>query len=344
MAVALPKLPDEAAARVRQIAAGQVSTFGHLAQGLGDRVAARWLGQWLREHSAHSSPELPWWRIVAADGRPTHPNRSTWVLQQLSREGVPLAGDRVDLTRVRLVEFAPTGSLARLAAEQRRIAERARFEDLPGQPTCVGGLDISYVVGQDEAVAAATVTPLASGLAEPTALATVCHRPGLPYVTGYLAFRELDLYRALLEQLDAGFPWPEVWLVDGSGVLHPRGAGIATHLGVLLDCPTVGVTKKHLVGESAFHQLAPGESQPIVWQDRVAGYCLRVGDSRRPLFISPGHRITPEAALALVTQLVGQRRLPEPIYWADRLSRQEARQRRAAAETDCPQDPPGDGN
>ena len=112
-------------------------------------------------------------------------------------------------------------------------------------------------------------------------------------------------------------------LVDGSGILHQRHAGIATHLGVIASLPTIGVTKKLPCGQAELEGMQPGESRPVVYEDRLTGVALRSGPrSRRPIFISPGHLLDVAFAERLVRRLLAGRRLPEPLYWADRLSRE----------------------
>ena len=114
-------------------------------------------------------------------------------------------------------------------------------------------------------------------------------------------------------------------LVDGSGILHHRHAGIASHLGVAAALPTIGVTKKLLCGQVDIEGMKPFESRPVLHQQRLIGMALRpTAGSRRPIFLSPGHRVDVPFAEQVVGRLLAGHRLPEPIYWADRLSRQAA--------------------
>ena len=114
----------------------------------------------------------------------------------------------------------------------------------------------------------------------------------------------------------------EIVLVDGSGILHHRHAGIASHLGVVASLPTIGVTKKLLCGRVDLSAMGPGESRPVVHEDQLIGAALRpTAGSLRPIFLSPGHRVDLAFCERLWRQLLTGRRLPEPIYWADRLSR-----------------------
>ena len=111
-------------------------------------------------------------------------------------------------------------------------------------------------------------------------------------------------------------------MVDGSGILHHRHAGIASHLGVVALLPTIGVTKKLLCGQVDIEKMSPGESRPVLFDDELIGVALRpTAGSLRPIFISSGHHVDVAFAERLVRQVLKGRRLPEPIYWADRLGR-----------------------
>ncbi len=100
---------------------------------------------------------------------------------------------------------------------------------------------------------------------------------------------------------------------------------MASHLGVAASLPTVGVTKKLLCGRVDIEGMAPGESRPVVHDEQLVGVALRpTAGSRRPIFISPGHRVDVAFSEELVRRLLTGRRLPEPLYWADRLSKSRA--------------------
>jgi deoxyribonuclease V len=118
-------------------------------------------------------------------------------------------------------------------------------------------------------------------------------------------------------------------MVDGTGRLHPRHAGIATHLGVVARQPTIGVTKKLLCGRVDVEGMRPLDSRPVELEGRPIGAAVRpTAGSRRPIFVSPGHRVDVALAETLVRRLLAGRRLPEPLYWADRFSRAAARETR----------------
>jgi deoxyribonuclease V len=186
-------------------------------------------------------------------------------------------------------------------------------------PLLVGGVDVAYP-HPDVGVAAYAAVETATGrLAWST---TVRRRVAFPYISTYLSFREIPILLGLLDKVRTAGRMAEVLLVDGSGILHHRHAGVASHLGVVASTPTIGVTKKLLCGQVDLEGISPGESRPVVHEDRLIGVALRpTAGSRRPIFISPGHRVDLAFSERLVRQLLTGRRLPEPIYWADRLGR-----------------------
>ncbi len=137
----------------------------------------------------------------------------------------------------------------------------------------------------------------------------------LPYIPGFLSFREIPAY---LEALKALPELPELLLVDGQGLAHPRGMGIAAHLGLHLDLPSIGVAKTLLFGRP---QGPLGEEKgsytPLLGpKGEILGFLYRSRKGVRPLVVSPGHRVGPWEALAFVKSLPTRYRLPEPLRLA----------------------------
>lgn len=130
-----------------------------------------------------------------------------------------------------------------------------------------------------------------------------------PYIPGLLGFREAPL---LVEICNKFKKCPDLILVDGQGISHPRGLGIASHLGVLLDIPTIGVAKSVLVGEpEGTLGDAVGSTIPLVWKGKVLGAFLRTKKRCAPLIISSGHKISLETAIQIVLNCTRGYRLPE---------------------------------
>lgn len=151
-----------------------------------------------------------------------------------------------------------------------------------------------------------------------------------PYLAGFLAFREVgplqDLYNAVME--DEDIPNPQIVLVDGNGTLHPAGFGLACHLGVVLDLPTIGIGKNLHMVDGLSRQgikdlaLTQGNAHYLTGvSGTLHGAALQSGPGSNPIFISPGHKISHQSALAL-TRALCIHRIPEPVRQADLRSRE----------------------
>ena len=183
---------------------------------------------------------------------------------------------------------------------------------------------------QDEGVAAYTLFDMRDGRLLWSQ--TFRRRLSFPYISSYLTFRELPVYLELFEGVRAADKLAEMVLVDGTGILHPRRSGIASALGVVADVATVGVTKKLLCGTVDLKDMKPFERRPVFATPadeeaaQACGVAVRTtAGSRRPLFVSPGHRVNLAVAEAVVSRFLTGHRLPEPLYMADRLSRAAGR-------------------
>ena len=319
----LPDLPTQLEALLAQIPPGRVATCGTLADALGNRIAARWVGHFLLHHQ-HGA-ECPCHRVVRAGGKLGEyiaggPHAKA---ERLAAEGLRVVGDRVDLTEYELRRFVSGRPLEKLRHVQEEMVAKVSICQRRRVPRLVGGMDVSYPV-EDRGVAAYALVDSQSGRLD---WSRTIHRPvRFPYISTYLAFRELPILLELVEEVRRAGRLSEVVLVDGTGILHPRHAGIASHLGVAASLATIGVTKKLLCGSVQLDGLKPRESRPVMLEGRVTGVALRATKgSSRPIFVSPGHRADPAYAERLVRRLLFGHRLPEPLYWADRLSRQAAR-------------------
>jgi len=134
-----------------------------------------------------------------------------------------------------------------------------------------------------------------------------------PYVPGYLAFREVPALMGAWEQLPLK---PDLLVVDGHGIAHPRGMGIAAHFGVLAKTPTVGCAKKVLCGKYEEPSSEKGSYTPLVFKDEVVGAALQTKNAVKPVFVSPGYGMDVPGTVEIITQCVGRYRLPEPTRLA----------------------------
>lgn len=201
-------------------------------------------------------------------------------------------------------------------AEQARLAPRVLREDRLGRVRRVAGLDVHYDPARGLAFAAAVLMDAESLELQASALA--CAPLRFPYVPGLLSFREAPAGLAALAFLD---PRPDLVLVDGQGLAHPRRFGLACHVGLLADLPTIGVAKSRLVGEHAPLPEEAGARAPLLDRGETIGAVLRTRAHSRPLYVSIGHRVSLATAVRWTLRLCAGRRLPEPTRLADRLSR-----------------------
>ncbi|XP_038013132.1 endonuclease V isoform X2 [Motacilla alba alba] len=246
---------------------------------------------------------------------------------------------------------ASPARLRRWEREQARLRARVLEEDTePWQKAPqfsglqrVGGVDLSYIKG-DESRACASLVVLSYPDLE--VLYQDCRMVPVtaPYVAGFLAFREVPVLVEAVQRLQQEEPrlQPQVLLVDGNGLLHPRGFGTACHLGVLTDLPCVGVAKNllHVDGlvrdelhrEQVRSMQRSGEAFPLTGASgKVLGMVLRSHDkSSRPLYVSVGHRVSLGTAVRLVRACC-LFRVPEPIRQADIRSREYLRKQPCAA-------------
>ncbi|EAZ89311.1 deoxyribonuclease V [Crocosphaera chwakensis] len=138
-----------------------------------------------------------------------------------------------------------------------------------------------------------------------------------PYIPGFLSFREIP---ALLKAIDKLTIIPDIILCDGQGIAHPRRLGIASHLGVLIDLPTIGVAKSLLIGKHEEVPLEKGSWKPLIDKKEIIGAVLRSRTNVKPIYVSIGHKISLPTALNFVMACLTKYRLPETTRWADKLA------------------------
>ncbi|ERK05461.1 MAG: deoxyribonuclease V [Pantoea sp.] len=204
--------------------------------------------------------------------------------------------------------------LAALRTEQQqRAADVVRqddFEVLP--PRLIAGADVGFEQGGE-------VTRAALVILEYPSLQLVEHQIAristtMPYIPGFLSFREVPALVAAWQQLQHQ---PDLLFVDGHGISHPRRLGVAAHFGLLVDVPTIGVAKRRLCGQFDTLDEAPGSRQPLLDKGEQLGWVWRSKARCNPLFISTGHRVSTDSALQWVENCMAGYRLPEPTRWAD---------------------------
>jgi len=206
----------------------------------------------------------------------------------------------------------------RTLADARTLQDRLRQQvvilPFPGEPACVAGVDAAFTSTHVYAAACLYLLPELRCIERATAIQLL----RFPYVPGYLAFREGPAIVAALSKLKQ---WPHVILVDGQGIAHPRGIGIASHLGVLLGLPAIGCAKTRLIGEHREPGRNRGAWTELLHAGQTVGAVLRTRDGAKPLFVSPGHRTDLDSSIRIVLACIGRYRIPEPLRCADMLSK-----------------------
>jgi deoxyribonuclease V len=230
-----------------------------------------------------------------------------------------------------VASFPQPKDLREAAEVQNWLAKAVILGGNPGAARYLAALDASHPTRfsgqQGPSVAVAVLWDINRREVLEVAAARMDETELFPYVPGFLSFREAPLYLAALAGLSCA---PEVLLVDGQGIAHPRGLGIAAHLGVYLDLPAIGVAKTRLFGQPDGElSMLAGSAVRLMSGNVQIGWVYRSRTGVRPIFISPGHRVGMEESLAFVRSLIDKTRLPEPL----RIAHIEAgSQRRAALE------------
>jgi deoxyribonuclease V len=196
---------------------------------------------------------------------------------------------------------------------QQELRGRVVLHDDFGQIRTVAGIDAGY----DGDLARAVVVVLAFPSLEPLDYAIAWRPAPLPYIPGFLSFREGPAVMAALRDVRVQ---PDLIICDGQGIAHPRRLGIASHIGVLANIPSIGCAKSRLIGQHGTVPEQRGEHVPLTDAGEVIGAVLRTRTGTKPVYVSVGHRVSLEQAIHLVMACTTRYRLPETTRAADGLA------------------------
>lgn len=196
-------------------------------------------------------------------------------------------------------------------AIQRELRSQVIVEKISRPIRMIAGCDISFDKGSDIVYAGVVMLQLPE-LVEITH-STAITRVHFPYIPGLLSFRESP---AVLEAWENLTVVPHVLMIDGQGLAHPRRFGIASHLGLLLDLPTIGCAKSLLIGKFEDPPPKTGSYSALIDKEETIGVALRTEDKVSPVFVSVGHRITLDDAIRVVMQCTKGYHIPEPTRQA----------------------------
>ncbi|MDP2754395.1 MAG: deoxyribonuclease V [Nitrospirota bacterium] len=214
--------------------------------------------------------------------------------------------------------FWPT-NISDAKAIQISLRDKVKIIPLKKPPQYIASVDASFTDDEIIAVTCIYKYPELVYIGHETAIKEAT----FPYVPGYLTFREGP---AIIEAINSLSIKPDLILVDGQGIAHPKGIGIASHIGVLLDMPTIGCAKSRLIGEYKESGFKKGDWSSLEYNGRAVGAVLRTKENVRPLFVSPGHKIDLKASIEIVLGCTSKYRIPDPLRMADFISKKIKRE------------------
>jgi deoxyribonuclease V len=194
---------------------------------------------------------------------------------------------------------------------QNSLARKIKICHLPSKIKRVAGFDVSYLKEENMLIAGMVIIDYPSLNFCDSFVIT--DQINFPYIPGYLSFREAPVLLKLIEKHPKK---ADVFLFDGHGVAHPRGLGIASHLGVLTNMPSIGCAKKKLIGDYELPDTKKTSSTDLVYKGEIIGKVLRTKAGVKPVFISVGQRTSLEQATEFVLSCTTTYRLPEPTRLA----------------------------
>ncbi|MEW6002496.1 MAG: deoxyribonuclease V [Nitrospirota bacterium] len=194
------------------------------------------------------------------------------------------------------------------------LRKKVKIIPLKKNPRYIASVDASFTDDKVIAVACLYKYPELVYLGHEVAIRKVV----FPYVPGYLSFREGP---AIIEAFNKLHIRPDLILLDGQGIAHPKGIGLASHIGVLLDIPAIGCAKSRLIGEYKEPEYKKGEWSSLKYGKKVVGAVLRTKDNIRPIFVSPGHKIDLRVSIKIVLSCTSTYRIPDPLRKADHISK-----------------------
>ncbi len=294
---------------VSQIPSGRISTYAEIATSLGDVRAARAVGRILNENP--KLIKIACHRIVYSDGRIGGYKLGVKKKIELLRgEGIEIVDGKVSsFSSVLFSDFKTDYPLKKLREKQKILSEKVILEDSFEKIETVASVDVAY--SNNNAYGSCIVFDY--NTKKIIDEKTVKTKIDFPYISTYLSFREYPVIEKLAGLLKEK---PTVLMIDGNGVLHPYGIGLASYAGVLLDTPTIGIAKNLLCGKPNFIPEKQGDFSRIIYKNKTIGFCLKSSKNAKAVFVSPGHKISFETSLKIVKRFC-KYRIPEPIRMAD---------------------------
>jgi deoxyribonuclease V len=202
---------------------------------------------------------------------------------------------------------------------QEILQKKVNIIPLKKEPKYIAGVDAAFLNNKVIGVACLYKYPEIHFIEEAYAVTEIL----FPYIPGFLSFREGP---AIISALKGLRKKPDIILFDGQGIAHPKRLGIASHVGVLLNIPTIGCAKSRLIGTYKEPGPKKGTCSSLLYKKEIVGVVLRTKDNVKPLFVSPGNRIDIQGSIEIVLACSQGCRIPEPLRRADLISKKIKRE------------------
>ncbi len=202
---------------------------------------------------------------------------------------------------------------------QNKLSKRVITYDCYDSIEYIAGVDVHYSKTSESLTAAAVLVNASSFEIVEVQIAKDLAK--FPYIPGLFSFREAPAICKALEKLKNA---PDLIFCDGHGIAHPRKFGLACHIGILFDIPTIGCAKNNLVGKADTPDLQAGSYKPIRHNNATLGYTLRTKENVKPVYISIGHKISAKSIVERTLDSCTKFRLPQPIRFADQYSKKHS--------------------
>ncbi|MBA3044696.1 MAG: endonuclease V [Candidatus Thermoplasmatota archaeon] len=306
-------LYQECADLVNQIPKGMVTTYGTVAKALGDEIAKRAVGVMLNSYGPPI--KMPCHRVVySGGGLGGFAYGLPKKMEMLAEEGVfEKDGKIADFENIFFDKFKTDFPLKNARKKQLDLAETVTLADPKKMPDMILGLDASYI--GTRAFGAGILFHISDKKVVKTF--TSESKINWPYIPTYLGFREMPVFKLIIDELGRD----AILMLDGNGVLHPFGFGIASHIGVEFGMPSIGAAKSLLCGS-----VGTGTNPPVTLGGHTIGTELKTSPRAKPIYISPGHKISMASAVK-ITAKISRLKIPEPL----RLAHMEATAMRRSA-------------
>jgi deoxyribonuclease V len=286
---------------VKQIPDGNVSSYGAVAEALGDKIAARAVGRMMNQNP--DADEMPCYKIVNSDGKIGGFGLGIDdKIRRLNDVNIDVDKGRItDFNTVFFKDFKTEFPLKKLREEQIRLSKKVKLNDIFKKIQTVAGIDVAYPKNEFKHACGACVI-MDFKTKKIIEKKTISWETNFPYISTYFYYREFPIIRELVNILKFE---PTVFMFDGNGILHPYGIGLATQAGITLDKPSMGIAKRLLYGDI--------KGNNVYIDGRKKGYTFYSSEKiKRPIFVSPGNKISFETTKKIVKKL-SKYKIPEPL-------------------------------